>query len=548
MIFVMTPVAFGQVNLTIQYSGSPREIQTNRTAYTADPDSSAALTVIAARASTSLGITATTLIIDYPSVLTTGRATSSGVAPAGFVGPFGNFGGGFAASGEATPITLQITSASGMFAGTSAPVITTVNYSTGQVYILLPFLGATGAGQGGAVTTETGGSFRLENARIDANGVTAPAAATATLASTAAGYQIVSGTSGNVIDAVSAGIASVDTGTTPNTAVLNIGVTSPADATFTVRIQEGFASAWYNDGLSDFFDQTNTRDTELRLTFTGIPAGVTITLTGSAMSGGGTPSFSPTTVTSADNVSTVTWTAGGGQLSRTEQQRLTVTGTISTLSSSTAAALTAGSISLTVSMAPVGSGNIAATTSTPMLPDTTLTVPRFAAAEVGPITVVTITAAKTTFLIPYAVSIPSIFYDTGIAIANTSKDPFGSTGGASASQGNLTFHFFPRTATGAGTSLSYTTSATNQTGAGLDASGNVVSGGTWSGLLSEVWTKAGGTGDFTGYIFIEANFLLGHGVAYVSTFRGDFTSATPVLELVAPAVTARGGSNALLTY
>jgi hypothetical protein len=320
---------------------------------------------------------------------------------------------------------------------------------------------------------------------------------------------------------------------------------SRPDNVFTIRINEGFASAWFNEGLGDFFDTTNNRDTELRLTFTGIPAGVTVTLTGS-VTNGGVPSFSPATVTAADNVSTVTWITS--QLSRTEVNVLTVTGTIGTIASSSGCCA-AGNITATVSMAPVGAGNIAATSNIPNLPDTSLTIPRFAASEVGPVTVVTITAAKTTLLIPYAVSIPSIRYDTGIAISNTSKDPFGSTGGATASSGTITFNFFPRTATGAGTQTTYTTSATNQAGDGIDASGIVPAGGTWSGLLSELWPASGGTGDFVGYIFIETNFLLGHGVAYVSTFAGDFTSATPVLELDPPAVTARGGAdNPLLTY
>jgi hypothetical protein len=550
MMFVMSPVAFGQINLTIQTNSSPQEINTNRTAYSADPDSSAALTVIASVASTSIGISATTLIIDYPAIITTGRASGSGSTTATFLGQAvpgvtaanTNYGtAATAGTNEATPITLAITSASGVFGGASAPIITTVNYSTGQVYIMLPFNGCTTCAQfavpaGG----QTGGSFRLENVRLDVNGVTAPAVASFSLASTASGYQIVSATSGNVIDALSAGIATVDTGSTPNTGVVNIGVTTPADNTFTLRVQEGFARAWYNDGLGDFFDNTNNRDTELRLTFTGIPAGVTITLSGS-IADGGAPSFSPTTITQSDNVSTVTWTTTGGQLSRSVQQRLTVTGTIGSLTTSAANALTAGSITVTVSMAPVGSGNIAATTSTGMLPDTTLSIPRFAASEVGPVTVATITAAKSTLLIPYAVSIPSIRYDTGIAVSNTSKDPFGTNGGATASAGTLIFHFFPRTATGAGTQTTYTTSATNQAGDGIDASGVVPAGGTWSGLLSELWPASGGTGDFVGYIFIEANFLLGHGVAYVSTFAGDFTSATPVLELDAPAITTRGG-------
>jgi len=549
LMILMSSAAFAQVNLTIQYNSSPKEIQTNRTAYSADPDSQAALTVIAAVSSTSLSITATTLIIDYPAIITTGRAATAGTTAVGFGGPLTGSQGFVSSATEATPVTLQIASNSGIFAGASAPIITTVNYATGQVYIFLPFAGSVNgtSGQGGAVTAATGGSFRLENARLDVNGLTAPLVATAALTSSANGYQIIAGNSGNVIDALAAGIASVantsSTVTTPDQAVVFTDRSRP-DQTFRIFVTEGFASAWFNEGLGDFFDTTNTRDTELRLSFTGIPAGVTISLTGSSTNGG-TPVFTPSTITSSDNVSTVTWT--GTQLDRAATNVLTVIGNIGSIASSSGCCAT-GSVTVTVTMAPVGSGNIAATTTSPMIPDNSLPLPRFAASEVGPVTVITITAAKTTMLIPLAMSIPSIKYDTGIAVSNTSKDPFGSTGGATASSGTLTFYLFPRTATGAGTSITYTTSATNQVGAGLDSSGVLASGGTFTALLSEIWSKAGGTGDFVGYVFVEGNFLLGHGVAYISTFRGDFTAGAPVLELQPPAVVARGGVNNLLTF
>jgi len=553
LMMLVSSAAFGQINLTIQYNSSPKEIQTNRTAYSADPDSSAALTVIASVSSTSLAVTATTLIVDYPAIITTGRVAGSGVTAAGFNG-IGSAGQGYAASAaeDTTPVNLRIAGASGVFAGASVPVITTVNYATGQVYIYLPFNGSPNAGQNGPPGGgQTGGAFRLENARVDANGGTAPFVATAALTSSANGYQIIAGNSGNVIDALAAGIASVSltstSQTSPDTAVVYTDRTR-ADNVFKVFITEGFASAWYNDGNGDFFDTTNTRDTELRLSFTGIPAGITVALTGSmtnATSSTGM-TFTPASVNSSDNVSVVTWNAAN-ILDRTASTVLTVTGTIGSISSSSGCCAT-GSVSMTASMSPVGSGNIAASATTPMTPDNTLTQPRFAAAEVGPVTVITITVAKTTMLIPLAMSIPSIKYDTGIAVSNTSKDPFGATGGATASSGTLTFYLFPRTTTGAGTSITWTTSATNLVGGGLDSSGVLAAGGTFTALLSEIWSKAGGTGDFIGYVFVEGNFLLGHGVSYISTFRGDFTAGAPVLEMVAPAVTARGNVNNLLTY
>ena len=148
-------------------------------------------------------------------------------------------------------------------------------------------------------------------------------------------------------------------------------------------------------------------------------------------------------------------------------------------------------------------------------------------------------------LIPYVVADGTVGgFDTGITVANTTADPF-TIGAATAGSGTLRFNFYPRTATGAGTMFSLTTSSTVLPGVGLSTDGSLASGSTWSGLLSELMTAANQTGAFTGYIFIRANFLLAHGTAFVSNFS-TFTSASPVMVLPAPETTARtGGANGL---
>ena len=169
----------------------------------------------------------------------------------------------------------------------------------------------------------------------------------------------------------------------------------------------------------------------------------------------------------------------------------------------------------------------------------TTAFPRYAGAEVGTATVVSIVPANTTLLIPFA--LVSGNYDTGIAIANTSADPFGAaTGGASPQSGTVRVDLYPSNSTGAGTAVNFTTSATKKAGLGMAADGTVPAGATWIVNLSELLPLAPVTAPFTGYIFVQANFLYAHGAAYVYDGRG-FTSATPVLVLPPPSINGRIG-------
>jgi len=174
--------------------------------------------------------------------------------------------------------------------------------------------------------------------------------------------------------------------------------------------------------------------------------------------------------------------------------------------------------------------------------------PRFADLEVGPVTIVSIVPANTVLLIPYALVLGGI--DTGIEIANTTADPFGgaASGGAVATNGTLRFDFFPTTSTGAGTSFGFTTSATNRLNT-LDANGNLVAGSILAVNTSQLLPFAGvTTGGFQGYIFVQANFLNAHGMAFMSDYKTFFLSE-PVLVLGPPATNPRnapthGGSGA----
>ena len=113
-----------------------------------------------------------------------------------------------------------------------------------------------------------------------------------------------------------------------------------------------------------------------------------------------------------------------------------------------------------------------------------------------------------------------------MAIANTTEDPgataLGLTLGAVANAGPVTFYLFPQDPTLG--MYSYKTIA-GSPGSGLDASGNVVSGGTYSVFLSQIFplaaTSAGtlyAGNNFTGYVMIVTSFTNGHGIFVISNF------------------------------
>jgi len=377
------------------------------------------------------------------------------------------------------------------------------------------------------------------------NGASAPVVVSASLGNAANNY-LLSTTTFNAVNSTAAGIASVAIGaisgnTNLGTAAIFTNKTVPK-ATASLLLTGGFAGAWRtksdlsNSGTA--FAATNENSTRIQLTFGSLPTGVTLNLSISGGSysaafvgGGGT-----TTVTNGSATPVLEITKS--KLTSTPTLEVDVTGI--TLSS-TAAVGTPGSITVTASMAPFCT---AAVDTTLGEPTTTNGYPCFTEAEVGPVTVANILPVSTTMLMPYALTLPP--YDTGIAIANTTSDPFGTSGGgAIATSGILTFNFFPTTSTGgAGTPFSLATSSTVRPGAGLSSDGTLAAGATYTVLLSQLLTAAGQTGNFTGYIFITTNFLDAHGTATISDFR-TYSLTANVLVMPPPATFSRATPGAL---
>ena len=362
---------------------------------------------------------------------------------------------------------------------------------------------------------------------------------TASLSNTANNYLLSTSGAQTVISTLTAGIGSAAIGiVTGNVSSGNSTVFTNAtigDSTSSIVITEGFASAWRtatqesNSGVA-----LAGSGTQITLTFTGIPAGITLTGVVTNVSSGFTaPTIGNAAVTSAtDNVMTFTL---GATTSLTKTESFDVV--ITTTKAGTATGFTAGTITAVADLAPIGGANSTAT-ATNGYPTASGGYPRFLSAPTAAITVVNIVPSRTNLLVPYLVSGGG--FDTGIVIANTTADPWSGAGGAAATAGTITYHFYPRTATGAGTAWSLTTGSTVTPGVGLaTADGTLAAGATHSVLLSELLAAGNQTGDFTGYVFIETNFLLAHGISFVSDFTGPFTSFSPMLVLNQTQVTAR---------
>ena len=149
-------------------------------------------------------------------------------------------------------------------------------------------------------------------------------------------------------------------------------------------------------------------------------------------------------------------------------------------------------------------------------------IPRYLEELVGPADLFIISGNLTNLLAPLAQNMPSIGYDTGLAIANTTWDPgktaMGVTNAAIPQKGTICFYFYQQQdGATAPTVTKYCTSGSSP-GSGLDADGNVPAGSTYVVLASELLTAAGVTAEFQGYIMMVCNFSNGHGLYVASNF------------------------------
>jgi len=356
-----------------------------------------------------------------------------------------------------------------------------------------------------------GWSFRLTGVRVDVSSqfsgsINATASSTYNL--------LTAGETGfKVIENIAQPLVYVaPTGVTVNSVTGAITGTSAPKAYFKVR--EGFLDAF---GKTAADEPTQNLAKMIRIKLSTIPAGVTLTFPATVVipaqdlapagmftraTSAGALAATAVSVTSADNpvvlyyiVSASTNPAGALE---------TFSAEINVSVSSAALPLSGGTITATAHIAPID-------TNTPK----TL-IPRYADAvecETAPATLVTISGGSTTLLIPYAQT--ADIWDTGVAIANTTKDPGTamSITGARVQSGTITFYLYKQAD---GTLLTYTTQA-GSPGSGLDAAGKLPSGQLYTVMLSQIVTAAGGPADgsFSGYVFVVANFTNAHGEFFV---------------------------------
>jgi hypothetical protein len=146
-----------------------------------------------------------------------------------------------------------------------------------------------------------------------------------------------------------------------------------------------------------------------------------------------------------------------------------------------------GSFTVTLSYAPTPSSG-AFTSTTGAAASSSLGIPRFSDSLDITKTVATVNLCTTAMLFPYVINVSG--FDTGIAIANTTTDPFGTA----AQAGSCSLYFY---GTAAPTTEPY-------------VSPIVATGTVWPTLAS---TLAPG---FSGYMIANCNFQYAHGFAFVS--------------------------------
>jgi len=378
-----------------------------------------------------------------------------------------------------------------------------------------------------------GNYFQLDGVRVSADGF-AGNAVTATIG--ALQTPITAGqNSATVIESVASGLKLALAGQQTLTflASSKTATTTPG----ILVLSEGFASAWktQTDELAGA-----TQATKILLTLSpALPAGYTVTMEDAG--------FNPlsglpyTSATLAYTPTTATFT------STTTQQTIIITAENLAAVETLGLKFTLG-FDLTVGLPLPPADFFITATLTPNdpalttlgLPYAPYLAPKFAVAnqpsDAGQ-KIITVVPASTTLLIPYATT--DAGYDSGIAIANTTTDPFPTTPppptqSATKQNGTVKFYFFPNDGS---TIAPYSPTGTGQ---GLTA-GLLNSGSTYVTLLSSLLSAAGRTTPFTGYVIAVVGSNQCHGAAFISDFTGKFTSASPVLVIPNPAVTKRAG-------
>jgi len=129
------------------------------------------------------------------------------------------------------------------------------------------------------------------------------------------------------------------------------------------------------------------------------------------------------------------------------------------------------------------------------------TVPNFAPPSNTALTANLISLCSTNLLFPFVTSVTG--FDTGIALSNTSADPFGTTAAA----GSCALNFYG-------------------TGAPTPSTGVAAPGGSQAGGSSTAFLLSSVAPNFTGYLIAQCTYQYGHGFAYIVYNFGQGNGAT----------------------
>lgn len=132
---------------------------------------------------------------------------------------------------------------------------------------------------------------------------------------------------------------------------------------------------------------------------------------------------------------------------------------------------------------------------------TATTIPNFAVQTATPVNATTIALCQTNLLFPYLTSTSG--FDVGIALANTSTDPFGTT----SSPGSCTLNFYG-------------------TGAPTPSTGVAAPGGTQTGGTATAFLLSSVAPGFSGYMIAVCSYQYGHGFAYIINGFGQPNGTT----------------------
>jgi hypothetical protein len=304
------------------------------------------------------------------------------------------------------------------------------------------------------------------------------------------------------------------------TSLTSFGICNPINASgtaspnFFVSVVEGFQNSFKTK--AEETSPTGAPDspsfgTRIAVTFTNVPSGLSIYLPTSVTTGGLTlAAISSPTATSATNTPTVATSPSSvntGGLYFVPSSSGTATAWFEVMADNPGA-IDTGYIGVTLyaTANSISAQSTMLTVATSFAPITgATTIPSFAAgSSTVPLGFLSFTACTTSLLFPFVSNAAG--FETGIAIANTTVDPFGGV----AQSGTCTLNFY-----GTGGTNPKPGPAPNPN----EGSGKPFNGGeTYAFTLTSALAAAasGNPATFTGYIIAQCGFQEAHGFAYIT--------------------------------